>query len=224
VPSGVLQPTLLDKRFTWLVGLPQGGWLAQLQVVHRAAWHTESTLPRLEDLVGPADDAAADVTRVSLLLADDGMPRAALVAGTALWLERAETDPRVPMLREGAWDATLPPGRDGVARTLLLQRIALPDQTDPTHLGRAWTHAGYAVWQVDKDAVRPVVLPLAPLTEEGVWDCDAEPPVTRLTCQFRRLGAKSEATAEKRVFVLEPGAVASFRLVAPGDRSAPDGP
>ncbi len=212
-PDFVLHPTLLDKRFTWLVALPAGGWLAQLQAVSTASWQSENALPRFEDL-NAAEDAAStatdhrDAQRYTLLLGEDGAPRAALLHGAA------DATGRIPLWREGAWDLALPQTKtDEPLRTLLLQRVALPATPEQSRLGRAWTHAGYTLWQVTRDAVTAVEFPLQPLEQEGVWDCEGDPPVQKLTCAFRRLGPTSEASAEKRVFALQPGPLASFKLV-----------
>ena len=149
-----------------------------------------------------------DAQRYTLLLAEDGTPRAALLHGPV------DASDRLPLWREGAWDLALPQQKpDDPLRTLILQRIARPAAADPAHLGRAWTHAGYAVWQVSRDAVLPVELPLTPLDQEGVWDCEGEPPVQKLLCSFRRLGPMSEAGTETRQFVLQPGPLAIFKHV-----------
>lgn len=208
-PDYVLHPTLLDKRFAWLVALPTGGWLAQLQALPTVGWQTDtSALPRFDEVASLTDTAVGDAQRYTLLLADDGAPRAALLHGPL-------GDGRQPLWREGAWDIALP--QDGPAdplRTLILQRVARPAAHDGTQVGRAWTHASYALWQVTRDAVRAVELPLVPLEDEGVWDCDGEPPLARLHCAFRRLGPRSDSVTDKRQFALIPGANAAFRLLS----------
>ncbi len=210
-PEFVLHPTLLDKRFTWLVALPTGGWLAQVQAVRTGTWLSDNALPRFEDMA-TGDDESRDADRYTLLLAEDGTPRAALLHGPI------DADGRLPLWREGAWDLALPQQvADEPLRTLILQRVAKPATAEGSHLGRAWTHAGYALWQVTRDAVQSVELPLAPLDQEGVWDCDSEPPVQRLLCVFRRLGPSSEATTEKRQFAVVPGPVAAFKLLPAND-------
>ena len=214
-PDFVLHPTVLDKRFTWLVALPAGGWLTQLQSVPTALWQSENALPRFEDMAAGEDPASTasdhtDAQRYTLLLHDDGTPRAALLHGPV------DAQGRLPLWREGAFDLELPPSKQGdVPRTLLLQRIAKPAAPDASRLGRAWTHAGYVAWQVTADEVLPVEFPLVPVEQEGVWDCDGEPPLQKLTCIFRRLGPHSEAAAEKRDFVLLPGLRAAFKLLPP---------
>ena len=214
-PEYVMRPTLLDKRFTWLVALPSGGWLAQLEGVATASWQTDNALPRFEDLAAEelATSAAGDnrdVQRYTLLLAEDGTPRAALLHGPV------DAAGRLPLWREGAWDLALPATPDDAARTLILQRVAKPSLADNAHPGRAWTHASYAIWQVTHATVQPVELPLVPLDQEGVWDCEAEPPVQKILCSFRRLGPNSEGVAETRQFTLLPGPLAAFTLQPPG--------
>ena len=212
MPEFVLHPALLDKRFRWLVALPAGGWLAQLQTLEPAGWHSDDTLPRVET-VHPGDDAQTaaeehDAQRYTLLLAEDGTPRAALLHGPV------DGDGRLPLWHEGAWDLPLPQAKpEDIVRTLLVQRIARPGALDAAQVGRTWTHAGYALWQVTADAVHAVDLPLLPLDQEGVWDCEAEPPTQTMVCAFRRLGPASEAGEIVRRFTLLPGPLASFRLL-----------
>ena len=213
-PEYVLHPTQLDKRFTWLVALPAGGWLAQLESAATVTWHSDNALPRLEDW--PAEDAPTstaadhrDAQRYTLLLAEDGTPRAALLHGPV------DATGRLPLWREGAWDLALPQTQpEEPVRTLLLQRVAKPTAADDARLGRAWTHAGYALWQVTHDAVVPV-------DHEGVWDCEGEPPLQLLTCAFRRLGPTSEGAAETRRFALQPGPLATFKRIERRDDASP---
>ena len=192
--------------------LPVGGWLAQLEALPGALWQAGNALPGLEAPLQPLDaqlgvGEAADPPRYTLLLGDDCLPRAALVHGAL------DSRGSVAFWHEGAWDAELPPPPgEGAARVLVLQRSARPSRADATHPERIWTDASYAVWQISRDAVVRVALPLPSDAREGVWDCDGDAPLTELTCSFRQLGPHAAEATETLHFRLTTGPTVGFTL------------
>ena len=196
MPDVPLQPAILNKRQRWLVGLPHGLQLAQLEVDASATWATDieyAHAPEPGDLT-LGQTLPPELQRRLIVLDQDGVPVAGLANGA---LDAAG---RLPAWHEGAWDAALPSDApDGIGSFVLVQRVAVP--SDVGNLSRAWTRAGVVSWLVVPQGPRPPLVRVAPvplpdLPLEGLWDCEADVPLKFLACGFHAMGAHANTQVE----------------------------
>lgn len=212
MPEVPVRPAILDKRHRWMLGLPRGMQLAQLEEEPSPGWASDFEVARQPEtgdlLLGHA--TPPELQRLLLLLDSDGVPVSALATGA---MDKAG---RLPTWHEGAWDAPLPTDApDGVGPFVLLQRVGVP--SDPGNLGRAWGQGGYVSWVVDpapgrSAGVRVAPVPLPALAIEGLWDCDGDVPLRALNCGFHAMGAHANTQVEALRLTLVDGPAPRWQI------------